>query len=43
MHRALLEAGVRSTYLIYPGEAHILVEPAHIRDLLDRATAPLQV
>ena len=41
MHRALVEAGARSTLVVYPREAHVLVEPEHIRDLLERATAPL--
>ena len=42
LHRALLEAGSPSTLLVYPNEAHILVEPTHIRDLLNRATKLLQ-
>ena len=34
-------AGASATLLLYPREAHILVEPEHVRDLLERATAPL--
>ena len=41
MYRALVEGGARASIVIYPREAHILVEPEHVRDLLDRATAPL--
>jgi len=41
MHRALLEAGVRSTFLMYPREGHVIVEPDHVADLLERATRPL--
>lgn len=41
MYRALREASADATLLLYPREAHVLVEPEHVRDLLDRATASL--
>lgn len=42
MYRALRESGAHAKLLLYPREAHILVEPAHVADLLERATAPLE-
>jgi dipeptidyl aminopeptidase/acylaminoacyl peptidase len=41
MYRALREAGVKASLLIYQREAHLLIEPDHVRDLLQRATAPV--
>ena len=36
IYQALLDHNVPVEYVVYPREGHGLIEPAHIRDLLER-------